>query len=224
MSSLRILHLEDNPVDADLVEAMLDTEGVSCDITRAATGPAFVAALKGGCFDLILADYSLPSFNGIAALALAHQRCPDVPFIFVSGALGEELAVETLKNGATDYVLKHRMERLTPAVLRALRESGERRKRHQAEAQLMEAKLEAERASAVKSQLLERTGHELSASLTTILTSARSLESDALTEQQQASVRQILSEGQHLIGLVDHLFATASSTTAEEVAVTRTGR
>jgi PAS domain S-box-containing protein len=83
--------------------------------------------------DLILSDYHLPHFNGPAALALAQERCPDVPFIFVSGAIGEEVAIDTLKRGATDYVLKDRLSRLAPAVKRALREAAERRERRQAE-------------------------------------------------------------------------------------------
>jgi len=123
MSALRILHLEDNPVDADLIEAVLDAEGFSCEISRAATAEAFFAALKEGNFDLILADHSLPSFNGIAALSLAHKRHPNVPFIFVSGVIDEELAAETLKSGAAGYVFKQHLEQLVPAVRRALGKS-----------------------------------------------------------------------------------------------------
>ncbi|HVF10860.1 MAG TPA: response regulator [Abditibacteriaceae bacterium] len=138
---LRILHLEDDPADADLIEAMLEAEGLSCEVTRAATGGDFFKALGQGDFDLILADYALPSFNGISALSLARKRCPDVPFLFVSGSLGEELAVETLKGGATDYILKQRLTRLVPSVRRALRESTERLQRQQAEANLQQSEL-----------------------------------------------------------------------------------
>src|SRR5262244_4189680 len=93
---------------------------------RVATRAAFLDALRDFNPDLILADYSLPSFDGIAALSIAREQCPAAPFVFVSGALGEELAIETLKQGATDYVLKQRLARLAPAVRRALGEAEER--------------------------------------------------------------------------------------------------
>jgi PAS domain S-box-containing protein len=93
---------------------------------------------KDAC-DLILADYALPAFDGFAALTIAHQLCPDIPFIFVTGIIGEDIAVETLKRGATDYVLKQRMERLVPSVRRALKEGEERTRRHKAEADLTQS-------------------------------------------------------------------------------------
>jgi PAS domain S-box-containing protein len=129
---LRVLHLEDNARDAELVRDLLEAGGVVCDITRVQTRDEFVASLQNG-FDLILADYSLPSFDGLSALKIAALRSPDVPFIFVSGALGEELAIEALKTGATDYVLKERPSSLVPSVQRALRESRERLERKRAE-------------------------------------------------------------------------------------------
>ena len=87
---LRILHLEDNPVDADLIHATLSAEGVACDAVRVETRSQFVDAVEGCAFDLILADYNLPSFDGISALVIAQEKCPEVPFIFVTGSLGEE--------------------------------------------------------------------------------------------------------------------------------------
>ena len=101
--------------------------------------------------DIILSDYSLPSFDGLSALKLAVQRCPDVPFIFVSGALGEETAIELLKQGATDYVLKSRLSRLGPAVSRALQEVKERNERKMA----VEALKKREQALELKSKSLE---------------------------------------------------------------------
>ena len=121
---LKILHLEDNPLDAELVEANLLVGGFEPEILRVDTRPDFIAALENNSFELILADYSLPSFDGLEALQIAREVCPDLPFIIISGALGEELAIETLKSGATDYILKHRLERLVPSVQRALRESA----------------------------------------------------------------------------------------------------
>jgi formate hydrogenlyase transcriptional activator len=122
---LRILSLEDDPNDAGLIQETLEAGDILCELVRVDTQPAFEASI-GESFDLILADYTLPSFDGLSALKLAIRGCPDVPFIFVSGTLGEEVAIEALKIGATDYVLKTRLSRLVPSVLRALREANER--------------------------------------------------------------------------------------------------
>jgi PAS domain S-box-containing protein len=130
---LRILSLEDDPRDAELIQGSLEAEGIACEMTRVDTQPAFQASLEEGGFDLILADYTLPSFDGLSALKLARSVRPDVPFIFVTGTLGEEVAIEALKIGATDYILKTRLSRLAPSILRALREADERADRKRAE-------------------------------------------------------------------------------------------
>jgi CheY-like chemotaxis protein len=96
-SPLRILHLEDNPGDAEFIQATLESEGVVSLVTRVDTQAEFVASLEHGGFDIILADYTLPSFDGLSALSIARDECPDVPFIFVSGTLGEDVAIEALK-------------------------------------------------------------------------------------------------------------------------------
>jgi PAS domain S-box-containing protein len=132
-SDLSILYLEDDPKDADLVLAMLEAEGVTCRVTLVETKADFLASLEQEGIDLILADYSLPSFDGISALKIAVEKRPEVPFIFVSGAMGEEVAIEALKIGATDYVLKTRLSRILPSVQRALREGQERAERTAAE-------------------------------------------------------------------------------------------
>jgi formate hydrogenlyase transcriptional activator len=130
---LRILSLEDDPRDAELIQGSLEAEGIACEVTRVDTQPAFQASLEEDRFDLILADYTLPSFDGLSALKLARSTCPDVPFIFVTGTLGEEVAIEALRIGATDYVLKTRLSRLAPSIRRALREADERTERKRAE-------------------------------------------------------------------------------------------
>ena len=132
-NALRILDLEDDPVDTELIQANLLAGGISCEITRVQTRADFEAALENGDFDLVLSDYSLPSFDGLSALKLAKEIRPEVPFILVSGVIGEERAIEVLKGGATDYVLKQRLERLVPAVRRAVREAEERIERRRAE-------------------------------------------------------------------------------------------
>src|SRR5215217_1370827 len=138
-NALRILDLEDDPVDTELLEANLMAGGISCEMVRVQTRADFEAALVNGDFDLVLSDYSLPSFDGLSALELAKEIRPEVPFILVSGAIGEERAIEALKSGATDYVLKQRLERLVPAVRRAVREAEERNERKRAEEALRES-------------------------------------------------------------------------------------
>lgn len=136
---LRILIVEDLASDAELMAYELRQANLPFTYRRAENDVEFLRALEEFRPDLILSDYYLPSFNGLAALALAQEKCPEVPFIFVSGAIGEEVAIDSLKRGATDYVLKDRLSRLAPAVKRALRESAERRERRQAEEALRES-------------------------------------------------------------------------------------
>lgn len=131
--TVRILLLEDSPFDAELIHEHLIRGPVACHVDRVITEGEFRAALDRGGHDLILSDYALPGFDGLAALDLARERSPDTPFIFISGIFGEETATETLKRGATDYVLKQRMNRLPSAVQRALTEAAERRERRRAE-------------------------------------------------------------------------------------------
>lgn len=136
MSQLVFLLLEDSLLDAELIQAILAEGGITCELIQVQTGEEFQEKLKSSCYDLILSDYSIPGFNGIAALEIAQQRCPEVPFIFVTATMGEEVAIETLKSGATDYVLKQRLDRLVPSIRRALREAEEIKARQKAEAEL----------------------------------------------------------------------------------------
>jgi DNA-binding NtrC family response regulator len=136
---LRLLSVEDDPKDTELIQVLLETEGIVCEMTRVDNQAALLDLLQQGGVDLILADYSLPSFDGISALKLANQVCPEVPFIFVSGTLGEEVAIEALKLGATDYVLKTSLSRLVPSVQRALREATQKAERKRAEEALRQS-------------------------------------------------------------------------------------
>jgi PAS domain S-box-containing protein len=138
---IHILHLEDDPADAELVQAMLAEAGLACRITPAQTRDEFETALGDGGTDIILADYRLPTYDGMSALRLAHERCPEIPFIFVSGTMGEEAAIAALTQGATDYVLKHNLSRLAPAVQRALQEARNRRERKQAQEALEQSEV-----------------------------------------------------------------------------------
>jgi len=133
---MHILLLEDNLRDRQLLEKTLMNEGLVCQITHAKSKEEFQAALEQAKYDLIISDFTLPAYSGIAALTASRELQPDTPFIFVSETIGEEQAVGSLKSGAADYVLKERLNGLGQAVRRALREAKERKERHQAAEQV----------------------------------------------------------------------------------------
>lgn len=135
---LKVLNLEDNPNDTELIRAKLDEEGIEHEMTRVETREGFIAAIEKGPLDIILADNKLPYFDGMAALEIIKEKGIDVPFIFVTGSMGEELAVETLKRGASDYVLKNSLFRLPVVVRRALAESEDKMMKKKAEEKLKE--------------------------------------------------------------------------------------
>src|SRR5258707_2031575 len=129
--------IEDEARDAMLVEHTLKAGDFRFSFKRVETEVTFQQELRSFKPSLILSDHGLPSFDGFAALAIAQQKAPDVPFIFVTGSLGEEMAIKALKSGATDFVLKHRLGTLPPAVHRALRQAEFRFQRRQAEEALL---------------------------------------------------------------------------------------
>lgn len=124
--------------DAELIGLLLREQWPDCRINRVQTEAALVEALHVIKFDLILSDFTLPQFDGMSALALTREYDPATPFIFISGTIGEDNAVEALRRGATDYVIKDRPARLIPAIHRALKEAMEQRWRQHAENQLRE--------------------------------------------------------------------------------------
>jgi diguanylate cyclase (GGDEF)-like protein/PAS domain S-box-containing protein len=136
LHGLRVLIVEDVSVDADLAIHQLARGGIRCIHYRADSEPSFRAALTRFRPHVILSDFSLPGFDGLTALRIATHEAPDTPFIFLSGTIGEERAIEALRRGAVDYVLKTNPARLVPAVRRALREVSERARRRLAERQI----------------------------------------------------------------------------------------
>ncbi len=168
----RILLLEDSTLDAELIIEHLETLSPLPEISIAARRGEFEQALEAGGFDLILADFSLPDFDGMAALEMAHARLPDVPFIFVSGVLGEEVAIESFRRGATDYVLKQRLIRLPAAVERALAEACERARRRQAEQQ--------------KELLVRELSHRVKNTMAMVLSIVRRTARDGLSVREYA--------------------------------------
>jgi PAS domain S-box-containing protein len=136
MGRARLLHLEDNLRDAELIRDRLEIAGLASDITQVSTRVGYEAALENGSYHVILCDYNIPDYDGISALNFARIKQPDVPVIIISGSLGEEEAVKCLHLGATDYLLKQRLERLPTAVRRAIIAADAQQKRRQAESEL----------------------------------------------------------------------------------------
>jgi PAS domain S-box-containing protein len=139
ISPIRILHVEDVAADSQLVAEVLDSQGLVCEIERVDREAALRAALLERGFDIVISDYSLPGWSGMDALRMVNELRPGLPFVFVSGSIGEDAAIDMLRRGATDYVLKERLTRLAPAIQRALAESEERRRRRDAEEALRDS-------------------------------------------------------------------------------------
>jgi PAS domain S-box-containing protein len=209
---LRILMLEDVATDAELVERELEQEGFDFEARRVTTRDAFEQALDAFAPDLILVDYSLPSFDGMAALEVATEERPHVPVVFVSGAIGEERAIETLKQGATDYVLKDQLSRLGPAVRRALREADERRARREAEAALRRAHDELEQKVEARTAELR----DANAALKEEIEERKRVER-ALRESQERLTRIIDSAIDAIISVEADLEITLFNAAAEEI-------
>jgi PAS domain S-box-containing protein len=130
---LKILHLEDEPADALLMREQLAADGLSAEITNVDNRPDFERELLNHKWDLVVSDFHLPTFNGLQALKIVREQRPSLPFILMSGTIGEQAAIESLKAGATDYILKQRRDRLPAAVRRAVAEAAERGRREAAE-------------------------------------------------------------------------------------------
>jgi PAS domain S-box-containing protein len=138
-NTINILHLEDNRSDSLLVQALLKSPDVKFEYHFADNEENFISILQNQKIDLILSDYHLPDYTGTEALLFARENFPDIPFVFLSGTMGEDVAIKSLLNGATDYVLKSNMERLVPAVQRAFREAVEKKEKRKAESERIES-------------------------------------------------------------------------------------
>jgi two-component sensor histidine kinase len=178
---LRILLLEDSVLDAELVTEALASAHLSVSIERVDTAADFTRAVQDQRWDIVLADYRLPAFDGLSALEIVQACAPGTPFVFVSGALGEEVAVEALKRGATDYVLKESLDRLPGTVLRALAEARERADKLHAQ-------------EALQTLLDQRTAllHELDHRVKNNLQLLLSLIGIEIRQAQDSQVRQVL--------------------------------
>jgi PAS domain S-box-containing protein len=139
MKKLRVLNVEDSPQDAALHRRHLERAGYDLLFERVDTAAALQAALAAQEWDIILCDYSMPQFDAKAALALVQQSGLDIPFIIISGTIGEDIAVQAMLAGAHDYLIKDNLTRLLPAIERELEEARNRQARRQAEASLQQS-------------------------------------------------------------------------------------
>ena len=162
---LKILILEDVAFDAELIEYELRREGIKFLSRRVETKESFISELEVLRPDLILADHSLPKFDGLSALKIANSECPYIPFLFVSGKIGEEFAVNALKEGATDYIFKNNLSKLVPAIQRALKECHEKIEREKAQNALKKAHFELEQQVLERTKALSRVNDELRAEM-----------------------------------------------------------
>jgi len=193
-ASLRILHLEDNPYDSEIVTMMLADENIPCEVHRVETRADFEAALEKENWNLVISDFSLPSFDGLKALMMTRERRVDLPFVLFSGTIGEETAVECLKRGASDYVLKERPARLISAIRSILQnvEERERRKKFEAELQRSAEREKQMEARFLRMQRMESIGalvsgiaHDLNNALVPILMGCGFLRSESLNAESE---------------------------------------
>jgi two-component system cell cycle sensor histidine kinase/response regulator CckA len=206
---MKILHLEDNVYDAELIQQIFLSEWPDCEIKRVDSRADFVAELPGG-HEIILSDFSLVNFNGLEALELAHRNFPEVPFIFLSGTIGEDRALMALRAGASDYVIKDRPQRLIPAVHRALNDAKLQRERRVAEEQLLRV------------QRLENVGmlaagiaHDFNNILTPVLMAVPLLRARLTEEADRKVITTVESSVQRGAGLVRQILGFAHGVTGK---------
>ncbi|HXE43038.1 MAG TPA: response regulator, partial [Candidatus Baltobacteraceae bacterium] len=213
---LNVLHLEDSENDHILVAEMLRAEGMECEFVFVKTEGDFESSLKRNSFDVIISDFSLPSCDAIKALEIAQEISPQTPFIFFSGTIGEEVAIEMLKKGATDYVLKQRPGRLVAAVRNALRASGERVRIQRMEdemRQLQEQFLRAQRLESLGA-LVGGIAHDLNNMLVPVIVGVDILRQEKLSDDARSMMQTMENSARRSAEMVKQmlLFARGGET------------
>jgi two-component system, cell cycle sensor histidine kinase and response regulator CckA len=215
---IRILHLEDDPNDSELLTMILADEHIPSEVHRVETRKEFEAALEGQHWNLVISDYSLPSFDGLKALGITRQRLGDVPFILFSGTIGEETAIECLKRGATDYVLKQRPARLVAAVRSVFSAADERERRKKSEEELQRSALREKEMEArfLRMQRMESIGalvsgiaHDLNNALVPILMGCGFLRSESLNDESQQILSTMEASARRGADMLRHVLAFA---------------
>ncbi len=228
---IKILHLEDSANDAELIHSLIEYGKIEHDYFLAETENTFLNFLETENINIILSDYSLPEYNGNEALKAAREKYPHIPFIFVSGMMGEDAAINAMLNGATDYVLKNKLERLMPAIKRALHEHELEVKREQSEINLKEknqlikaqneelvqinkelenSKEKAEESNRLKSIFLTNLSHELRTPLNSILGFSQLITSIDDKSQIIDFAKIINKDGNQLLAIIEDLFIVSS--------------
>ena len=207
MQPLRLLQIEDSKRDAELIASLLEKDGYTVDSLRVQDAQGVREALASSSWDVIICDHAMPQFDAPTALEMLHDTGLDVPFIVVSGAMGEDIAVQMIKSGAHDYLMKNELARLAGAVTRELRDADVRRERAKMEEQLRETVNRLESALAEKTVLLKEVHHRVKNNLA-VVSSLLSLKADATLdcaarvalEESQQRVQSIALVHEHLYG------------------------
>ncbi len=203
---LKILSIEDSIPDFEILKHLLDVGEIDFEMDRVENEKEFEKALSLHKYDIILSDFSLPGYGAFQALNKAIEICPEIPFIIVSGSIGEETAIDLIKKGAVDYILKDKPEKLPYSIKRALEEAKEKKERKQAELALIKAKEKAEESDRLKSAFLANMSHEIRTPMNGILGFTKLLSEPDLTGDQQEKYMQIIEKsGARMLNIINDI-------------------
>ncbi|WHZ23721.1 MAG: Sensory box histidine kinase/response regulator [Nitrospira sp.] len=223
---LRFLHLESYQADTDLISSTLRDAGISCRPTRVQTREEFLTALKQEGFSLILADDSVPGFDGADALSLARTVRPEMPFLFISGSQSEDFVIDMMQRGATDYIFKQRLGRLVPSITRTLRDIDERQERRRAEEalRLSEKQLRQAQKMEVVGRLAGGLAQDFNDLLTVIMGHSHTLLGELATGHPiRAKIEEMQNAGERAAGLIRQLLAFSRNQAVEPTVLSLNG-
>ena len=204
--NLKILSIEDSILDFEILNGLLEMAEFDFDMERVENEKEFEKALSIQKYDIILSDFRLPGYGAYAALEKALEICPEIPFIIVSGSIGEETAIDLIKKGAVDYILKDKPEKLPYSITRALEEAKEKKERKQAELALIKAKEKAEESDRLKSAFLANMSHEIRTPMNGILGFANLLsEPDLAGSEKEKYIKIIEKSGARMLNIINDI-------------------